>query len=264
MWGTQYFDGLVAYDMLPDITRWIVTFPLCFLYPPLLHQLVARRTAFLDHIVYEEVDWMANRNADLPIRVITLGAGFDTRSIRFLNNQTSFIPRSQNKGATSSASADYHEIDLPIVIQQKRCMYGRLISRRPKLKLPQLYEADLNYKNQVTLQLKKIFSSHQPKKCHTIFVVEAVLLYLKKESVKPLLKACVAEASRHSHDVTLCFADRFPVDFESKLDLDDYSERSMVETFLKPIGFRRLLDYQPRLGATSARHMGRARLTADP
>jgi ethanolamine utilization protein EutP (predicted NTPase) len=251
--------------MLPDITRWIVAFPLCFLYPPLIHQIVARRTAFLDHIVYEEVDWMASRDADLPVRVITLGAGFDTRSIRFLNNQTLFEPlKGENKGTSHSvAFADYHEIDLPIVIQQKRCMYGRLISRRPKLKLPQLYEADLNYKNQVTLQLKKIFSSHQPKKCHTIFVFEAVLLYLKKESVKPLLKACVAEASRHSHDVTLCFADRFPVDFASKLDLDDYSERSMVETFLKPIGFRRLLDYQPRR-CIFMRHMGRARLTADP
>ena len=65
--------------------------------------------------------------------VLSLGAGFDTRSIRFLNGE-----------AAGREGVDFFELDLPEVIAQKRGLLERYSKRRPSHVLPNLVEANLN------------------------------------------------------------------------------------------------------------------------
>ena len=84
--GAITSDGGLAWDLLPPVTRHIVGYPLCLLFPRLHHQNVALRTAFLDAACQSEV-----RRAHAQgqrVRLVALGAGFDTRSLKFASNAT--------------------------------------------------------------------------------------------------------------------------------------------------------------------------------
>ena len=50
------YDGGVAYDLLPPVTRVVVSRPLAWLYPRLHHQNIALRTAYLDKAVAQELE----------------------------------------------------------------------------------------------------------------------------------------------------------------------------------------------------------------
>ena len=71
-------DGL-AYSLLPPVTRRVVGRPLCYLYPPLHHQNIAMRTAFLDRAVRAEL-----ARGEGASTVVVLGAGFDMRPWRLM------------------------------------------------------------------------------------------------------------------------------------------------------------------------------------
>ena len=69
-------DGGLAYDLLPPVTRRVVAWPLCCLFPPLHHQNVALRTAYLDGAVIA-----ALADDDLArAMLVSVGAGFDVRA----------------------------------------------------------------------------------------------------------------------------------------------------------------------------------------
>ena len=71
-------DGGLAYDLLPPVTRRVVAWPLCCLFPPLHHQNVALRTAYLDGAVTA-----ALADDDLArAMLVSVGAGFDVRAFR--------------------------------------------------------------------------------------------------------------------------------------------------------------------------------------
>ena len=259
--GSMTFDGFVAHDLLPSFTRMIVSFPLCWLYPNLHHQNVALRTAFLDSALFAAVDndsipstkdapALSTKNT-IP-RIITLGAGFDTRSLRLGSNDTNTGKRTDNKVA-----ADFYEVDLPAVVVQKSSVFKRFLVRRPDSIMPKLYAADLNDLDGVKWQLRNIFTEGAQvnaigvEKRPTIFVIEAVLMYLEEKNVMPLLKMCMSEAATYSSSVQLCFADRLPNMPHNDKDL--HIEKKAAETLLKSVGLD-LKVWQPKPGR--ARHMG--------
>ena len=92
-------DGGLAYDLLPPVTRRVVAWPLCCLFPPLHHQNVALRTAYLDGAVTA-----ALADDDLARAMpASVGAGFDVR-------------------AFASPTVRRAEIDLPdVVARSARC-----------------------------------------------------------------------------------------------------------------------------------------------
>mmetsp|Transcript_23698 Transcript_23698/g.22810 ORF Transcript_23698/g.22810 Transcript_23698/m.22810 type:complete len:392 (-) Transcript_23698:111-1286(-) len=276
------FDGFIAYDLLPHFTRMIVGLPFVWFYPNLHHSNVALRTAFLDNSLLQVTDEerlindvkgivndIEGMESSSPIksevkpRVITLGAGFDTRSLRFAHIDGETQPTSNKKEVNSinrSLKADFYELDLPSVVSQKMNIFKRFLLRRPKSPLPSLYGADLNNLDEVKVQLSKIFADNKvdgkEKERPTVFIIEAVLMYLKEENVMPLLSMCMSEAAKHSASVNLCFADRLPGMPQGVTDADLGVEEEAAVKLLRAIGMD-LKKWQPKPGR--ARHMGIAK-----
>ena len=239
---SRSYDGNVAFDLLPSWTRSVVRFPLCYLYPKLHHQNVLIRTTYLDNMVREQLDISSNTD----ILVVSLGAGFDTRSLRFLGDKAL-----SSSSANRNNSISYHELDLPKVVLQKESMLRRFTARRrvDVAAMPSLLAADLNDLGMVERQLQSVFASArggQGRKGKVVFIVEAVLMYLDDKNVSPLLSLCRQQAEIYlrrdciqSSDVSLCFADRLPssIDF-SKDDADVDLERGECEAILAAQGWR--------------------------
>ena len=155
--GSRTYDGGVAFDFLPPWTRWVVQFPLCWFFPDLHHQNVAIRTSYLDKIVRSELDFY-DAELDNSTIVIVLGAGFDTRAVRFMR----------------SSSVRWHEIDLPHVVAQKQAVLNRyeLRQRKKHIRLPELHSVDLNEPDLLQSTIADIVrSSTGPK--NVIVVIEA-------------------------------------------------------------------------------------------
>ena len=194
-------DSGLSYDLLPPVTRRIVSKPLASLYPLLHHQNVLLRSAYLDKLVTTALD-DGSSNADV---VVVLGAGFDLRSLRL-----------SSRGAER---ARWVEVDLPHVIQQRSRLLSRLASRRPQLApridaLTQL-PANLTVQNEMRQALRTALRpAGGPRRArggHAVFVVEALMIYLPPEAGEALLRACVDEAAAAgARRATLCFADRLP------------------------------------------------------
>lgn len=309
--GSFTFDDGIAYDMLPPFTRNIVCYPLSWLYPNLHHQNVALRTLYLDQLLLSELKSntydvssqndndhrSVNDTSNIPTstainsdveskrryRIVTLGGGFDTRSIRFAlktrqqqqhqhnhNRQKQDLTQSpsicnlafmkwmKRKISRTNTSTSYddnnvnnnviefHEIDLPHVIDQKRIILKRFLQRRKLFHgnteiLPKLYEANLNNITAIEYCLNEIVNDHHReysygssdyddddninsctsktksiqsnlKKSYykTIIITEAVLMYLNEDNIKPLLQTCIDKLSKNSDNLSLCFTDRFP------------------------------------------------------
>jgi len=228
--GSKLYDNNTAFDLLPSITRYIVAFPFCYLFPNLHHQNVAMRTIYLDKKLSSELNDTEASN------VIVLGAGYDTRALRYLQK---------------NQIHDFFEFDFPNVMKSKALMLERYKRRRRMTnsdKMPKLFEADLNDLNLVQRQLKSLFESTNPKK-KTIYVIEAVLMYMKDENVSKLLQIAIEEASLGSKSISIVFADRFP---GVRLD-NPHDEKQDVTRFFNQLNLK-LQDYFPKPGR--ARHMG--------
>ena len=228
--GLRRDDGVdddgVAFAMLPPVTRRIISRPLCHAYPRLHHQNIALRTAFLDKALSAEL-------ARCPgATVCTLGAGFDGRCLRF-------------------REANFVEIDLPHVIQQKRALLARVVRRRPKLAAPmertRFYPANLTSSTSATSALRAGLEGAES----IIFLCEALLIYLPSEAGAALLRMCVEEAQNAgSASIVLCFADSLP-----GVERCDMGSARLA---LEAAGFQLELDsWTPKPGL--ARHMGVAR-----
>jgi len=258
--GSQFYDQHIAYDLLPSYSRLIVASPWCWLYPNLHHHVVAMRTKFLDQAILQEINRYQSDNDVInpierintkkyPPHIITLGGGFDTRALRMTDD-----------------IASWYEIDLPDVINQKSRLLKRYVQRRPCAYTPMLYTADLNEMNQLTIALNTIFdhiihnSINQQmnlSSTKTIIILEAVLMYLKDDSVPLLLKCCADIARAHNSSLTIVFADLFPVDIPIISEIGAPEEREAVRLMINKQGFE-LETWLPKSGRT--RHMGVARL----
>ncbi|KAG7359888.1 leucine carboxyl methyltransferase [Nitzschia inconspicua] len=144
-WNSPAYDGGLAYDMLPSLTRWLVKLPER-VFPRLVHFIIELRTVYLDRALQEEMqhakDLRSVSNVTQQqqnhtdscfsrIRLVTLGAGYDTRSVKFLNDD----------GGCQIDEA--WELDMQTVIASKSIMLERLRTRRPNAKIPKLVGQDL-------------------------------------------------------------------------------------------------------------------------
>lgn len=243
-------DGGIAYDLLPPVTRRLVSAPVARFYPKLHHQNVALRTAFLDAAVERELAQSitsdgADSGPSQIVRAVVLGAGFDVRALR-LSSQ-------------SARAAVWSEVDLAHVSKQKQAMLSRLGRRRPALlaRLTALTQisGNLSRPGDVAFALRTAFGAARADKgtgtataepakpaeeltaqvvaagaavrptpgatvarrtplapeMHALVVIEALMIYLPAEAATALLRACVAEAeAAGAARLTICFSDRLP------------------------------------------------------
>ena len=122
-----YPDGGLSYDLLPPVTRRLMSPPLVRAYPRMHHQNVAIRTAYIDRAILAELKRMRSATdggqeppPPPPPRVIILGAGFDVIAFRL--------------DSRAPPGTLWTEIDLPSVTHQKSALVQRrLLERRPQL-----------------------------------------------------------------------------------------------------------------------------------
>ena len=169
------------------------------------------------------------------IRLISFGAGYDVRSIKL-----------KERGVVDKA----YELDLPVVVNAKRTILesNRFRQRRPQTvnsSLPTAYPVDLNNVENVRTALTEILN--EPGDWHTIFLFEAVLLYLNEGVPQRLMKLCRESIQASNGRGSLCFADRL-----ENVSQGDYD--SAVRE-LANVGWT-LTEWLPKPGL--ARHMGRA------
>lgn len=122
------YDHGLSYDFLPGKTRLLVHGLLRRLYPRLHHANVEIRTAYLDQAVQAHVERIrqeaaaATPGAPPPrVRLVTLGAGYDVRSLKLLS-----------RGTVQAAV----ELDLPAVVEAKARLLDRAAARRRRRRAP--------------------------------------------------------------------------------------------------------------------------------
>lgn len=248
------FDDYYSYDMLPSGARWLLKLP-NFLFPRLIHFNIELRTTFLDRALRDEIEHVMQSQSNgnsTKIRLITLGAGYDTRSTRFLE-----------EGLIHEA----YELDMDAVIQSKSVMLERLSKRRSRRRgeagnstsrHQQLLTQDLNdltsFEEKLEQIIAKTESLEEDSRWHNIFLFEGVLIYLDKGVPISLVKLCSTLLERTKQEGSLVFADLFRdlgSDFRVDTARDYFNSKGggwkLVPSFWCP---------KPGL----ARHMGKARL----
>jgi len=157
----------VAFNLLPESTRWVVK---SGVFDGVINWLewVKARTDWLD--VGTEAFLSSPACADgAECQVVIFGAGFDTRSIRY-----------QREGLR------FFEVDLPDTIEAKSVVHQRYKSNNPETRLPTLIGMDLNDCEQSSL-LDKLEAEHGFKRnVPTMFVSEAVLFYVNPQAIANL------------------------------------------------------------------------------
>jgi len=210
-----------TFDMLPW-SRWILRTVPIGLFPRWLHANIELRTAYLDQAIDREIERIP---AGINVRLVCLGGGYDTRSLRLLS-----------KGSVQEA----WDLDLPQVVDSKRLMLERLCHRRKKqVFLPQLWPVDLNDLDAVQSAFETIVGGDKPRQWHTIFVSEAVLMYLDEGVPIKLLKMCGGSIQKSKGSASLCFAERLEnVPQDAKMGSGrrflDQARWTMVDWLLKP------------------------------
>lgn len=225
------YDHSLSFDILPRGTRWIVCRP--SLFPRLHHSNVEIRTAFLDRAVTLCAN--ENRAENRKIRLVSLGAGYDVRSIKL-----------KERGVVDRA----FELDLPMVVDAKKNILEseRFRRRRPlttKDFLPTTYPVNLNELEKVKVALNEIL--RETGDWHTIFLFEAVMIYLDEGAPRALLQLCSEALKTSGCRGSLCFADR--------LENIPGGDHDIADRELAGTGWN-LVEWLPKPGL--ARHMGRA------
>jgi len=257
-----------TYDMLPSITRWFIIknpfLPLWF-FPRLVHYVIELRTTFLNRSLrneirrYQEQEQVQSGNKEITttaattttttttndkkmtrtqkIRLISLGAGYDTRSIQFLNVNEDYAHNSRDSVIVSVGVNDRidrdairideaYEMDLPEVVSSKTIMLDRLVERRrtqhlherKEVRLPILMSQNLKDVEGLKDSLDKIFmrdgttetnsDDNSNDYYYTIFLVEGVLIYLSEQQRSDVLSTCSQYLKDRDVQGSLLFADR--------------------------------------------------------
>lgn len=238
-----YDPELWTYNLLPKVSAWLIfrLIPARF-FPRLHHANIELRTTYLDSMILKEIAANTNKR----IRLISLGAGYDIRSVRWLSS--------------GQQVNEAWELDIPSVVESKRIMLERLQRRRQRRNkttvLPECRSVDLNNLSQVQDILQDILidkhknsSRSNNQEWHTIFVSEGVLIYLDPTIPGKLLKLCADTVRGGAATASLCMADR--------LENSPGGEEPAGRQELARSSWE-LMDWCPKPGL--ARHMAVARL----
>mmetsp|Transcript_11699 Transcript_11699/g.16622 ORF Transcript_11699/g.16622 Transcript_11699/m.16622 type:complete len:396 (-) Transcript_11699:75-1262(-) len=239
------YDNGLSYDVLPSTTRLIVGRFFRKFYPRLHHANVEMRTAFLDNSITRVIEKVKKLDDSKKVRLITFGAGYDLRSVKFLEREL---------------IEEAVELDLAEVVEGKGRLLGtgKLLKRRPwlrKVKMPKLVSSNLNDIDSVKDILGNIIEEKSNNnendviiKWHNIFVFEAVMIYLDKGVPCSLLQTLSTIIhDKNLVDASLCFADR--------LENIPGGDLNAAEVELARNGWQ-LRTWKPKPGL--ARHMGDA------
>ena len=229
--NSPVFDDSLSFDILPRGTRWIVAKP--SLFPRLHHANVEIRTSFLDRSVTK----FAQENPKSRIQLVSFGAGYDVRSIKLTERKV--VDRA-------------FELDLPNVVQAKQRILDskRFRRRRPHIDshiLPTFCPVYLNDLDSVKKTLNEILETSSGNEWFTIFLFEAVMIYLDDGVPEALLKACSDALKSTNNRGALVFADR--------LENVPGGDSLIGRQELANVGWN-LIEWLPKPGL--ARHMGRA------
>ena len=237
-----YDDGL-AYDLLPSGWRKIASPRMNRFFPRLHHGNVELRTAYLDNAVREIVkdakDPLLHSDSHVKIRLVCMGAGYDTRGVKMLE-----------QGIVDMVV----ELDLPEVVDAKQRLFERLRMRRPGLvdvDMPELIPSDFNDVPDVEKKLQQVLKDDTNGDWHTIFMFEGVMIYLNDGVPSSLLNVTSNALIEKGLQGSLCLADR--------LENVPGGDQDMGGMELERNGWR-IIDWCPKPGL--ARHMLRARLEA--
>ncbi|KAJ1455897.1 S-adenosyl-L-methionine-dependent methyltransferase [Pelagophyceae sp. CCMP2097] len=245
LWLKALHGDATAYVLLPRWTRLLVAPVLRPLYPRLHHANVAIRSAYLDKAVGRAVDALvkesssprvdralASLQGDGAPRVVVLGAGFDTRALR-----------GAAAAQQSGRHIEYVEVDLPDVAALLRARFETGAKRdRRDAATPRFLAANLSD----VAQVRHAIAEATAGAVDVVFVVEALLIYLGRESADALLREC-SKPRAGGGRAALCFADT--------IVSERNATRADVAAALSNVGFR-LETYAPKPGL--ARHMGLA------
>lgn len=210
-------DDHLSYRLLPKKSRWLISRPFCWLYPPWHHDTVARRTLFIEQEIANIVK--ASAVPARSLHFVTLGAGFDTRPLRI-----GVVENPIRRRATYDERLSWAEIDQPEVTEEKRRLVQRLTRRRPWLArcVPRAYSGDLSTARgrRVVRRAARTASGPMGQGDGPIFVVEALLMYLPESSAMELLRVCGS-----IRGARIVFADRLPCGVENRAEAKELLER---------------------------------------
>eukprot|EP00980_Cylindrotheca_fusiformis_P013131 scaffold3299_cov95-Cylindrotheca_fusiformis.AAC.1 len=199
-----------AYDLLPGRTRWIVRVFHRF-FPPLHHVNIQLRTTFLDNRTITIANQIRSSKPDAKVRLVVLGAGYDLRSLRFLQ-----------EGIVDEAI----ELDLPNVIQAKKMLLesSTFQHRRPSCELPTMAGANLNDIETTNATLCELLQPTNQAQDHTytIFLLEGILVHLESGSsskILQLLHSYCGGSNNNNSNGCLVFCDRIQGVNNRSLDL---------------------------------------------
>lgn len=247
--SSPVYDNELAYDLLPSGWRKIVRLRKFF--PRLQHGNVELRTAYLDSQIskiatknqqqqQQKNNTERDSNKAKKIRLICMGAGYDTRGVKMLERNT---------------VDQVIELDLPEVVDAKERLFQRLLKRRPWLKelsMPTLVPSDFNDIPDVKAKLHDILQGNgnmNDNEWYTIFVFEGVMIYLNDGVPSSLLNITSSVLRENNLGGSLCFADQLENVPSGDFDLG--------VTELESNGWN-MKDWSPKPGL--ARHMGSASL----
>lgn len=166
----------VASELLPSASRWVVSAPLArTIWAPAIPKLewIKQRTEFID----ETLDSFLAANAGASPQVVLIGAGYDTRALRY-----------------RTSAARFFEVDLPSVLPVKEAMATRFLqaeggAARSVGAEERALGVDLN---KATMAPPGVFAQLSglglDRSLPTLVVSEAVLFYLSPPAKRALLE----------------------------------------------------------------------------
>jgi len=264
------YDNALSYDLLPSLTRRLISPKLICFYPRLHHANVEIRTAFLDQTLLSIIQTISSSGKKKKIRFLCMGSGYDPRSIKFLERDL---------------VEECWEFDLPNVVEAKEQLYRskRFRKRRPwlnmipddamengeekkagniekKTLIERLHfvSSDLNDVQTLEKKIDAVLTSpskhndnlkNQEEDNHVewynIFIFEGVMIYLNETIPSTLLSVCSQALVRNNATGSLCFADR--------LENIPGGDEILAQKEMKRNGWE-LMKWLPKPGL--ARHMG--------
>jgi len=209
LWARALLDTLdmidddVASTFLPPTTRGIVTSPEgASLFTPIVQftEWIQARTDFIDggleHFLSSPLCTSEEDGSAMPCNAILIGAGYDTRALRF---------RNKHEGKIS-----FFEADLPDVCKGKQTLYDKFKKEEdPNLSQSTLIPLDLNEFDDVNVDfMKRLEKAGLDSSKPTFLCFEAVLFYVNKDAINNLMDSIFAYAENSKNgELMLCMTD---------------------------------------------------------
>ena len=208
-------DDDVAYQLLPESSRWLVGKAAAPLWPAAVTDKlswIVQRTEWIDGALDEFI-----AAQDGAAQVVLVGAGYDTRALRYAGKRT-------------ATPLTFFEVDLPAVVEAKAAMGRRRdAAAAADAPLPAALACDLNQgAGEVLARLEKELGLSRA--LPTLIVVEAVLFYLAPPAKSKLLGE-VAELLAAQPDSKLVLTDNLAPFVRGPA-------RPAAEAYLSPMGLQ--------------------------